>query len=76
MKRKMGEMIMKISDRQRIVLQKISEPYSNGKHHPKDAYPGNTLAALERKNLVEFYVHSTFLHGAVRITKQGLENLD
>lgn len=67
---------MKISEKQKVVLQKISEAYKNGIHHPKDAYPSNTLSALEKRKLIEFYHHSRFLHGAVRITEEGLKILN
>jgi hypothetical protein len=62
---------MKVSETQQKVLETLSQPYKNGKHHPKDAFQERSIYALEKKGLVEIYHHSSFLHGAVRLTEEG-----
>jgi hypothetical protein len=64
---------MKVSKAQMETLKQLTEPLPYSSHHPKQAYKLNTLDALQKKGLVEFYNYSGFLHGAVRITKNGRE---
>lgn len=66
---------MKVSEAQQKVLQILSKPYKNGNHHPKDAFQERTIFALEKKGLVEVYHHSLFLHGAVRLTNEGKQQI-
>lgn len=66
---------MKLSKIQIEVLYTLTQPYKNPvgnrQHHPQDAFKFNTLSALEKRGLVEFYNYHMFLGGAVRITNLG-----
>lgn len=65
----------KLSDSQIEVLEALCLPYKNDVgnrlHHPQDEFKMNTLEALNKKDLVEYYDFRLFLNGAVRITEKG-----
>jgi len=62
---------MTLSASQKNALFLLSKPREYVKAHPRDAFNSRTLDALKKKGLVEFYHHMNFLHGAVRLTKEG-----
>lgn len=70
---------MKLSKVQIDVLRTLTQPYKNDiggrKHHPQDAFKYNTLEALHKRGLVEYYSFRFFLNGAVRITEKGRKAL-
>lgn len=65
-----------VTEAQKKVLETLYKPYKHSKVHPQDAYNMRTLEALEKKNLVEFYDHPVYLHGAVRLTAEGKSFID
>lgn len=67
---------MKLSDAQIFVLHQLSKPYNQyEKHHPKDAYNYKTIEFLLKNKLVETYHYRNFLHGAIKLTDEGIREL-
>ncbi|PGK51933.1 hypothetical protein CN918_29515 [Priestia megaterium] len=66
----------KLSNKQIETLQKLSKKPAHGLHHAKDGCSQRTLDALLKRDYVEYYYVSGFLHGGVKITPAGKQALD
>lgn len=65
----------KLSKVQEEVLERLSKGYAHGDHYPRDAFNSRTIESLTKKGYVEEYYVQQFLHGAVRLTKEGRQKI-